>query len=615
MGAHGAQIKEARTRLTRVLPFVFLLVHPMLAQGETLTSALTAANRIIDWSQAGVTGGIPSTTRICATLKPGTTAAKINDAIAGCRNGVVILEAGTYTLSAGITFRGSSNVTLRGAGPDETTVRFAAPDPCGGLQANVCMRGPTDVWSGNVPPGNVRNWTGGFARGTTEITVDSTSGLAVGSVVILDQMDDAADTSGVFVCASLACSQEGKPAGRAGRAQQQLVKVTGINGNRITISPGLHMVNWRPSSRPQVWWWGTSGTRNGIEDLTLDHTASPAQCGIGFQNAYDSWVRNVRSLNAGRNHVWLNQAARIEIRDSYFYGTKNAASQSYGVEFFATSDDLVVNNIFHHVTVPVMTGNSAGVVVAHNFMTDMHYTTPHWMMAGLQGSHDGGTGMNLFEGNVGNAFLMDNYHGTGNLTTLFRNRLTGVEGRKTTNTIPVNVFAYNRFVNVVGNVLGTPDFHQVYESSPAMPRGRANQSIYVLGFPGVLESTSASLSPDPAVVRTMLRWGNFDYATKQTRWSPAEVPDDISAPPGRTLPASLFLGARPSWWGSIAWPAIGPDVTGGVDPSGHAHRIPAQVCFEAAPKRADGTVSFNAATCYGSSKTTAAPQPTGPTGR
>ena len=596
---------------TRVLSVLFLLVLPMHAQGETVTTALAAANRIVDWSRAGVAGGIPNPTTVCATLKPGATAEKINVAIAACRNGVVVLGPGTHTLSAGITFRGSSYVILRGAGPEQTIVKFTAPDPCGGLQANVCMRGPSDVWSGNVPAGNVRNWTGGFARGTTEITLDSTSRLSVGVMIILDQLDDGSDTKGVYVCASLACSQEGKPAGRAGRAQQQFVKVTAINGNRVSISPGIHMPNWRASRQPQVWWWGHSAIKNGLEDMTLDHTASAGTSGVGFQNAYDSWVRNVKSLNAGRNHVWLNQAARIEIRDSYFYGTKNAASQSYGVEFFATSDDLVVNNIFHHVTVPVMTGNSAGVVVGHNFMTDMHYTVSHWMMAGLQGSHDAGTGMNLFEGNVSNGFLMDNYHGTGNLTTVFRNRLTGTEGSKTGNTTPLNIFAHNRFVTVIGNVLGTPGHHHVYESSQSSAtRGRPNASIYVLGYPGVLESTSASIPYDPAVVSTMLRWGNFDYATKQARWDPAEVPDDVTVAMSRALPASLFLAARPSWWGAIAWPAIGPDVTGGEDPSGHAHRIPAQVCFEVTPKRADGTLSFDAITCYGNPKTTAARTPT-----
>jgi hypothetical protein len=112
--------------------------------------------------------------------------------------------------------------------------------------------------------------------------------------------------------------------------------------------------------------------------------------------------------------------------------------------------------------------------IAHNFMTDMHYTVSHWMMAGLQGSHDAGTGMNLFEGNVGNAFVMDTYHGTGNLATLFRNRLTGTEGTKTANTIPVNIFAYNRFVNVIGNVLGMPGHHHVYESSRSSSGPRAS---------------------------------------------------------------------------------------------------------------------------------------------
>jgi hypothetical protein len=332
--------------------------------------------------------------------------------------------------------------------------------------------------------------------------------------------------------------------------------------------------------------------------MTLDHSASTGTAGIAFHNAHDCWVRNVKSLNAGRNHVWLNQAARIEVRDSYFYGTKNAASQSYGVELFATSDDLVLNNIFERVTSPVMTGNSAGVVVAYNFMTDMRYKVSHWMASGLAGSHDAGTVMNLFEGNVGNQFAMDTYHGTGNLATLFRNRLSGAEETKTNNTIPVALMAYNRFVNVIGNVLGTPGRHRVYESSRSATRGRPNESIYVLGYSGVLESTAGSIPYDPMVVSTLLRWGNFDYATGKPTWNPAEIPPDVTSTLSRNLPASLFLAARPDWWGPIAWPAIGPDVDGGQDPAGRAHRIPAQVCFETTPRHTDGTLRFDAVACY-----------------
>src|SRR5262245_57924575 len=194
-GAHVPDAKEHLMNVTTWVVFLRVLLGlPVPSPAQTITSALTAAHRTIDWSRAGVSGEIPHRTTICATLAPGATATAINNAIAACRNGVVVLGEGTFTLSSGITFRGSSNVTLRGAGPDETILRFTGADFCGGLSANVCMHGASDVWSGAVPAGNVRNWTAGYAKGTTEITLSSTTGLSVGLMLILDQLDDASDT-------------------------------------------------------------------------------------------------------------------------------------------------------------------------------------------------------------------------------------------------------------------------------------------------------------------------------------------------------------------------------------------------------------------------------------
>jgi hypothetical protein len=212
--------------------------------------------------------------------------------------------------------------------------------------------------------------------------------------------------------------------------------------------------------------------------------------------------------------------------------------------------------------------------------------------------------MNLFEGNVGNAFCMDNYHGTGNLATVFRNRLSGTEGTKSSNTIPVNLLGYNRLVNVVGNVLGTAGYHQTYEHSRAAANGSPDRSIYVLGYSGVGSSTAAGLPYDPLVLGTLVRWGNFDAATRQSQWNPAELPSSVAAPPGQTLPPSLFLPSRPVWWGAAPWPAIGPDVSGGPDGGGHAHKIPAQICFEGARRNADGTLAFDGSACYGQAVTT-----------
>jgi hypothetical protein len=575
---------------------------PAHAQGVAPPEVI-AASRRVDWSGAGVAGGIPQrATGTCASFAAGATAADINAAIAACGNGgVVYLNAGTYTLNAGITFRGVSNVTLRGAGPEQTVLKFTGSDPCGGLYANVCVIGWSRVWSGNVPAANIRNWTAGYEKGATRITLDSTAGISVGSVLVLDQVNDTADGGDVIVSDLTGqFSLEGGAPGRRNRAQQQFVQVTAITGNEVTISPGLYMPNWRGSQEPQAWWWGETAFMNGVEDLALDHSDGTETSGIGFQNAYNGWVKNVKSVNPKRNHVWFNQAARIEVRDCYFYGTKSAASMSYGVESFTSSDDLVINNIFHRVTSPIMLGPNSGSVFAYNYMIDMQYYLSTWMMGGIIGGHDAGTGMNLFEGNAGNQFAMDLYHGTGNFATLFRNYLTGTEPGKSQwgNTTPVNIWAFNRYVNIVGNVLGTTGYHRIYEdsSSPQAVRGWPERSIYVLGFSGSGEHQP--LGSDPRVMTTMLRWGNFDYATSQTRWNADEVPAGHPVPATQQLPASLFLAARPDWWGATPWPAIGPDVTGGVDPAGHVYRIPAQTCYESSPRSTDGRLVFDPGACY-----------------
>src|SRR5262249_38247005 len=87
---------------------------------------IVAAGRSVDGTLAGVGGGIPTRTTICSTLNPGATAAQINSAIAACPNGqVVFLNAGTYNLTSGILFDNKSNVTLRGAGADQTFLLFS----------------------------------------------------------------------------------------------------------------------------------------------------------------------------------------------------------------------------------------------------------------------------------------------------------------------------------------------------------------------------------------------------------------------------------------------------------------------------------------------------------
>ena len=164
-----------------------------------------------------------------------------------------------------------------------------------------------------------------------------------------------------------------------------------------------------------------------------------------------------------------------------------------------------MNNIFERVTTPIMVGPSSGSVFAYNYMIDMPYSISTWMMAGIVGGHDAGTGMNLFEGNVGNQFSMDLYHGTGSVATLYRNRLTGTEPGKTQwgNTTAVNIWAFNRSVNIVGNVLGTPGLPSDLREFPVaagQKRGWPELSVYVLGYSGSGEHQP--LGNDPLVLST-----------------------------------------------------------------------------------------------------------------
>jgi hypothetical protein len=592
----------------------FLLVFLILLSGASTTAeAQIAASRRIDWSQAGVSGGIPNRSTICATLNAGATAGQINSAIAACPSGQVVkLNAGTYSLSSGIDFNARSNVTLRGDGPDRTFLVFSGGVSCGGLGADVCFR--NGALNSTDSPGNTANWTGGYAVGTTSITLSSTSNLQVGSMLILDQVNDSSDNGGVFVCdAGGVCATEGPGGtGRSGRVQEQIVKVTAISGNTVTITPGLYMPNWRSSQSPAAWWSSAVPiTMSGIEDLSVNHQNSgSSMSGVYFFNAYNCWMKNVKSLNGNRNHVWLYQSAHVTVRDSYFYGTQNAASQSYGIETYMNSDSLVENNIFQHVTVGMMTGGStSGTVFAYNYSLDDYYNVASWMQSSSY-FHAGGIGFVLFEGNDGIGFTADAIHGTADFGTVFRNLFTGWEPGKSQQTVPIHIYTYNRYMNVLGNVLGRSGYHNRYES--AAPSGTGgNTAIYTLGWSGNGGSTDSGVPNDSRVKTTLFRWGNYDVVNGAVVWNAAEVPSTVSpygnpVPGSQTLPASLYLPGKPSWWGAVPWPPIGPDVTGGQDPSGHAYKLPAHLCYDLTSKTG-GILNFNAAACYSSVQDTTPP--------
>jgi hypothetical protein len=619
---------EANVRRTQSLlffvSFICVVAFPTLVHGQQW-SGIIDPSRAIDWSQAGVIGGIPTRTTICATLNPGASASQISSAIQSCpANQVVFLNAGTYNLSSGINFAGHSNATLRGAGADQTLLVFSGSGVgCIGEAADICI-GSTDInWSGG--PSNSANWTAGYAKGTTSITLSSTSNLKAGSVLILDQLDDSSDTGNVFVCQSTACSGEGPGgAGRANRGQAQIVTVTNVSGTTVTFSPGLYMPNWRSTQSPGAWWPTNPVSMSGIENLTVDSTktAGNVPANIEFFDCVGCWVKGIGSIDPGRSHVWGWTSAHYTVQDSYFFATQNAATQSYGVEFFLDSDVLIQNNIFQKISSPMnISGDCQGCVFSYNYSINNYYTSSSsWQMQDTM--EHAITSLLLVEGNIGAGIDSDNIHGTHHFSTYFRNKYSGNSfngGTATTgNTSPMIINDISRYFNVIGNVLGTSGYHNNYQDATPSDSGNPSTSIYIIGNGN---NAGENTQDDPITTQTLMRWGNYDTVNAAVRFVASEVPSGLASyanpvPASQALPASLYLNSKPAWFGTIPWPAIGPDVTSGniSGVAGHANMNPANACYSnimGGPANGTGGVlTFNAKTCYNSSS---APPPNPPT--
>lgn len=392
---------------------------------------------------------------------------------------------------------------------------------------------------------------------------------------------------------------------------------TGAGPVPITISPGLYnTLNNNAVSGPGIWWI-TSFSNDGVENLTIDTDnmgTDHSFTGIGFNGCYGCWAKGIISIHGGRNHIWLYQSAHITVEDSYFYGVHGAGgSTSYAVEVYLTSDSLIQNNIVQQASAPFISAANQGNVFGYNFSVSNNVGHTNYMSAQNWITHDNQL-YDLVEGNQGQGIRADATFENGLFGTFFRNWMTGNDytsdngsgspGWMAQQTTPVILEYWNRFYNIIGNVLGTPNgnpgtIQNIYESSPnfcstSCTIAKASYSIYSFGFAGDVPVTGvcydAGQCPmDMTVAQTVMRWGNYDTFHGFVKWDSTEVPSGLPyfpnpLPQNQNLPASFYLAGKPSWWifpgGTPApFPAIGPDVPGGPGPGNHAYLIPAANCY------------------------------------
>ncbi len=501
--------------------------------------------------KVGVPGGIPARSTIYASFNPGATTAQIQSALNSCpSNQVVFLNAGTY--SVGSLFITRNGVTLRGAGQNSTILNITG--------GNGLLIGTTAWWNEFERPvaANHRAWTSGHAQGSTTITVSSTSGLSVGNLIFLDQLNDVDTTAyspvnpaGPFVTGeytSIAYPLKGMD-----RIQFQVNRVAAISGNTITLTEPIYMPNWTPALSPEIWFETQPSLtcNSGVEDMRINVGGGGSTC-VLLQYTYSCWVKNCYLSMLDTSHigyVFMNMCVRPEVRHNYMHDT--GVADRYGIHTRIVGGALVEDNIIDAHSTMLMVNGVSGSVYAYNFGVNLQLNTG-FMVSGIT-THGGTPNMCLFEGNYSPQFALDSQWQNSSYLVAFRNRHTGKDelNLATGNIQAIGIFYTNRHASVIGCVLGKTGVHNVYEVSGASAGNCYDgRRIFYLGY----EAGGAGCNGvyDPVVKSSLVRAVNWTSATTTNNGI------NLDGYAVSDIPSSYYLTSKPAFFGNLTWPPVDP---------------------------------------------------------
>ncbi len=496
-----------------------------------------------NWKMAGrlSVGGIPAPTQtVCnggVAITPRGSGlddtSAINTAIGACPAGQVLsLASGTFTVAEGNTVSINKGVVVRGAGPSATILARPTstlancgtgtagnnPLPYGAIQ-NCGSPGQSGSEVVNLGGGatitNTPALSSDGVQGSYTVNVASTTGISVGSLVLVDElalaqsMPDCCFNNGTGqvwamsdyrvewnahspevmffdsnncwssyggTANNFSCDPSGDPCAysiRCGGVQEELHLVTAINGNTLTFDSPLTL-SYRVANSAQVHVYSSAGIvqNAGLENLAVKNGDNG---NIIFSACVYCWVKSVEStnwLNAG-GVAFYEAAFRDQAEFNWIHtgawpvngGGGYATNHTYG-----SSENYVVNNIVMLANkMEVVRSSGAGTVIAYNYMDDGYINgSDSWIENGLNCSHLAGSHDVLHEGNY--SFNTDNdfTHGSSGHCAFFRNYLTGFRATFTTldGTVvndsagccspqrAISDHAYSYWDSFIGNVAG-----------------------------------------------------------------------------------------------------------------------------------------------------------------
>lgn len=281
-------------------------------------------------------------------------------------------------------------------------------------------------------------------RGGVDLTLNNADPIQPGDYVVLNTENDSEFLARHFATNSM--------------LRRAVHRVAARDDNNLTLADPVR-IDW-PSAASVTMHRLQPLVGNGVENLTLHQTGDLWTSGIVFRSAAESWIRDVKVVEAGRNPIDTWDVKHLEMRDLAIDGARYTTGGG-GTAYFAlqAAYDCLVENVYttglRHA--PNVQWSSEGNVIRNSIFMD---SGGQW--------HAGYTRENLFENLVINS--------TGNNGSyrfaLFASVANGMHGAQGPRNVvyACDVTSYNGGIKIGGMTEGWIFAHNRIEahSGPAL---------------------------------------------------------------------------------------------------------------------------------------------------